>query len=81
MKYDLLSTLTLERYSQILEKFDYSSPENMGKSNEDFKLQERYLKYLEKRLKEYKFKICFDCANGVTSKIIKSKFKYFFVNK
>ena len=74
MKFDLLSTLTLERYSQILDKFEPVLPNQIGRCQNKSELAEKYVEYLRKNIPNTNLKICFDCANGVTSLIAKKIF-------
>lgn len=74
MKIDMLTTLTLERYAQILCKCSLNESENIGTCKLDNLLLEKYVKYLQNEIKENKFSVCFDCANGTTYNILKKLF-------
>lgn len=74
MKIDFLTTLTLERYSQILSEFPPAKCEKVGVCFYENTYIKKYLKYLNQFIRDYQFKICFDCANGTTYKVVKSLF-------
>lgn len=75
LKYNEISTSKIEIISQKIEKQPLKSAKSVGKIKINKKLLFKYILYLKSIYKENSnLKICFDCANGVTFKIIKRLF-------
>lgn len=62
--------------------YGYVTYDKLGKVK-NINIAENYIKYLKKLIQPAQQKICFDCANGATSKIVQKLFKdeqFFLIN-
>ncbi|MBQ8749781.1 MAG: phosphoglucosamine mutase [Clostridia bacterium] len=69
-KIDIKTALVLERYAQIISHFKPKVAKEVGTLKNDNSKIKNYLSHLRHKIKENKFKVCFDCANGTTNFII-----------
>ena len=71
LKFSLINTLKIESISQSLDLKKCQLVNKIGKIFYDTKLFAKYVQYLSNKIKKVKLKLCFDCANGVTYKVVK----------
>ena len=69
-KIDIKTSLILERYALIINSFKPQNSNSVGSLSFDKNQIKNYISHLKRKMKENKFKVCFDCSNGVTNYVI-----------
>ena len=73
-KIDIKTSLVLERYAMILNNFKPKDAGDIGKLLENKKAINKYVNHLKRKIRNNKYKVCFDCSNGTTNYIISKLF-------
>lgn len=73
-KIDMKTSLSIERYSQILSNFKPKKANEVGNLFGKTKGLKSYISHLKRKQKANKFKVCFDCANGTTNLVVSKVF-------
>lgn len=74
---------SIENTVAELDIYGYVTYDKIGRVENRLSLADNYVRYLKKLIQPMQQRICFDCANGATSKIVQKLFKneqFFLIN-